>query len=95
MDSVGIKPDLYGAGRGIDLCDKTFQILFRKILQDLITENIVAYRADHIAFKAELGHVIGKICRCAADFLSFRKHIPKDFANTCYNTFFHNDNTIT
>lgn len=24
MDSVGIKPDLYGAGREIDLCYNTF-----------------------------------------------------------------------
>ena len=62
-----------------------------EILQDFLSEEVVADGADHATGESELRHMIGEIRRSATDFLTFGQHVPQGFAHSYYYLVFHDD----
>ena len=88
-NALFVKLYLHGAGRVRDAGQQVIQIMFFQRLNGLVAQSVIAERTDGdgVVHTQELSGMIGEVGRCTPQFLTFWKHIPKDFSESHYITF--------
>ncbi len=80
--ALRIQRHLDGSGRKLHPGQMIRELVFFEGLDNLFAQRIMADGADGDTFQPELAGVISEVSGSAAQFLSFRKHVPKRFTDT-------------